>query len=242
VINALNSGSHGGDKAQAMADVGAGGLGTAAGLMTTFGVAVPGLNAVAAIAGLAASGNKTAQEEGWYGTHDENGKEVNSTFGGSIAETATSVRDAVDIPVIGDIAAGAAGAGQAVWNTGAAAFGGALNAAEAIDNAVLGALGLGQERREKTPDEMALDAKLFNIKMNKMMAKAGLMPDPDSWINIPAAEKDRVNAPGNARDDWEATHRAKYDAAMAKFHEAHSFPGDAAAEAAALAELRAIPN
>ncbi len=96
-------------------------------------LACPPLAVAAGLAGLGAYGNGYAQERGWYGSETgADGQEQNSTYLGSIGNRYSNVRDAVDIPVLGQIAGGAAAAGQTVWNTGAAIGGGVARGASAL--------------------------------------------------------------------------------------------------------------
>lgn len=132
-----------GDHSQGVWDVTSGALGVAAGaggVASALGstgalasLACPPVAVAAGVAGLGAFGNKFAEEHGWYGSEtDAGGNEVNSTFLGSVGNRYEQVRDAVDIPVLGQVAGGLAGAGQTVWNTGAAITGGIGRAGSAV--------------------------------------------------------------------------------------------------------------
>jgi hypothetical protein len=134
-----------GDTSQGVLDVASGGLGAASGVMAAAGMACPPLAVAAAAAGLGAYGNKYAEDNGWYGTHtDENGNEVNSSFLGSIGETASAGmdlgRDIAGDNIAGDLLGGAiggiGGAGQTIMNTGAAIGGGVVRGAEALAGGV----------------------------------------------------------------------------------------------------------
>jgi hypothetical protein len=142
LINGLAGLDGDGDKSQAALDTASSGGAVAATMVEAAGLSCPPLAAAAAIAGLMASGNATAEKEGWYGSEtDAEGREHNFSFGDSVADTYDDVNDAIDVPVIGELAGGAAAAGQALANGAVAAGAGVLDMSDKIVSGVLGLLG-----------------------------------------------------------------------------------------------------
>jgi hypothetical protein len=172
MMNAHDEGDMAGSEgSQGALDMVSGGLGvasTAAFLAT--GAVCPPLAVAAGLAGLGSFGNEYAEDNGWYGQHQnaETGETENATFLNSIGDSAGAgwnmghdiAGDGIAGDVLGGVAGGLAGAGQTVWNAGAAIGGGVARAGSAIGNAA-GAVWsyLSDERfkRDVAPITSALD-------------------------------------------------------------------------------------
>jgi len=160
--NAISDGNFSGSEgSQGVLDVASGGLGvasTAAYLAT--GAACPPLAVAAGLAGLGAFGNEYAEENGWYGQHRnaETGEMENATFLNSIGDSAGAgwdfghsvAGDGIAGDVLGGVAGGLAGAGQTVWNAGAAIGGGVARAGSAIGHAASAVWSYLSDERFKT--------------------------------------------------------------------------------------------